>query len=61
MSQIVNKYNILIAEDLNIYLSRPKSQNDNHFSELKDKFKLTNLIKNPTFKVSRREIVRCFS
>ena len=38
LSQIINKY-VLIAGDLNIDFSESKSENDNHFSELKDTFR----------------------
>ena len=46
---IVNKYeNFVLAGDLNINLSDPKSDTQNHFSDLRDTFALTNLVKDKT-------------
>ena len=46
---MVNKYeNIRIAGDLNINLLDPKSDTANHFSDLRDTFALTNLVKDKT-------------
>ena len=46
---IVNKYdNVLLAGDLNINLLDPKSDTQNHFSDLRDTFSLTNLVKHKT-------------
>ena len=49
LSLIVNKYdNILLAGDVNINLLDPKSDTKNHFSDLRDTFALTNLVKDKT-------------
>ena len=46
---IVNKYeNFVLAGDLNINLLDPKSDTQNHFSDLRDTFTLTNLVKDKT-------------
>ena len=47
--RIVNKYeSILLVRDLNIDLSGSKGENYDHFAEPKNRFNLTNLIKNQT-------------
>ena len=49
LSLIVNKYdNILLAGDVNINLLDPNSDTKNHFSDLRDTFALTNLVKDKT-------------
>ena len=55
LSQIVNKYEtILIVADVNIDLYESKCKTNIYFSELKETFHLTNLIKNLTlFKAQR--------
>ena len=55
ISQSLNKYDyILVAGNLNIYVSESKGLNDNHFFELIETFNLTNLVKTPTcFKKTR--------
>ena len=46
---IVNKYeNFVLVGDLNINLLDPKSDTQNHFSDLRDRFTLTNLVKDKT-------------
>ena len=46
---MVNKYeNILITGDLNINLLDQKCDTANHFSDLRDTFALTNLVKDRT-------------
>ena len=48
-SLIVNKYdNILLAGDVNINALDPNSDTKNHFSDLRDTFALTNLVKDKT-------------
>ena len=49
LSLIVNKYdNILLAGDVNINLLDPNSDTKNYFSDLRDTFVLTNLVKDKT-------------
>ena len=49
LSLIVNKYDsILLAGDVNINLLVPNSDTKNHFSDLRDTFALTNLVKDKT-------------
>ena len=49
LSLIVNKYdNILLAGHVNINLLDPNSDTKNHFSDLRDTFALTNLVKDKT-------------
>ena len=46
---IVNKYeNFVLAGDLNINLLDSKSDTQNHFSDLRDTFTLTNSVKDKT-------------
>ena len=58
ISQPINKYNILVAGNLNIDVSGSKGLIDNHFSELIDTFNLTNLVKTPTwYKITRETLL----
>ena len=52
---MVKKYeNILVAGDITIDLSGSKDENDNHFSEFKEKLNLKNLIEFPTYFMAQR-------
>lgn len=49
LSIIVNQYeNIFVAGDLNVDLLNPKCDLESYFSDLRDKFALTNLVKHKT-------------
>ena len=55
LSLIINEYgNVIVAGDLNIDLSNTKTLSENHVSDLRDTFALTNLVKQKTcFKTVR--------
>ena len=49
LSLIINEYeNVIVAGDLNIDLSNTKTLSENHVSDLRDTFALTNLVKQKT-------------
>ena len=59
LSHIVNKYgNYIVAGDLNINMLDPKCDGSSHFSDLKDTYNLSNLVKSATcFKSSKNTLL----
>ena len=59
LSHIVNKYdNYITAGDLNINMLDPKCDGNSHFSDLKDIYNLSNLLKSATcFKSSKSTLL----
>ena len=59
LSYIANKYdNYIIVGDLNINMLDPKCDGNSHFSDLKDTYNLSNLVKSATcFKSSNNTLL----